>query len=61
MNSKFEPDLEWCKHLLSSLDPSHKFFKKEYLPTDEELGIKNKKALKPINSKLAELISGLPP
>jgi hypothetical protein len=40
---KSEPDFEWCKDVLSTLDPNHRFFQKSYYPTDEELGIKNRK------------------
>ena len=36
---KHEPDLEWCLNVLSSLNINHRFFKKEYYPSDEELGI----------------------
>jgi len=33
---KAEPDLEWCKMVLS-LDPKHRFYQWNFIPTDIEL------------------------
>jgi len=42
---KREPDLEWCINVLSTLNLNHRFFKKDYYPSDVELGIESRKLI----------------
>ena len=59
---KNEPDLEWLKSALSTLNPEHLYFQKSYFPSDAELGLKEKKSSKKeVDLKKLQLLQGLPP
>jgi hypothetical protein len=36
INPTHEPDIDWCMDFISSKDPEHRYFKKDYLPSIEE-------------------------
>jgi hypothetical protein len=36
INATHQPDLEWCMAFISSHEPEHRYFKKDYLPSIEE-------------------------
>jgi hypothetical protein len=36
INPTHEPDVDWCMDIISSYEPDHRYFKKDYLPSIEE-------------------------
>ena len=36
INATHEPDIDWCMEFISSNEPDHRYFKKDYLPSFEE-------------------------
>ena len=42
-----QPDLAWCLAVLSTLNPKHRFFAKDYTPSREELGNRGKPRKEP--------------
>ena len=59
MTSSHSPDIEWLLVVLSTLQPNHRYFSKNYYPSDEELGGRGTK-VKPKDDEYDEFFDNLP-